>query len=264
MRPFHVITGLPRAGSTLLAAMYDQRPETYVSATSDLPSVISGLSGIFEGPTEKAKLIKEDGTADHHKWYLGQCADTFHHQGEDADVIIDKSRSWSLMSVALRAFAPDAGMIVAVRDPRDVAASIERHHRATGQYQGHVTLEDRLEAQFNRQAGLIGAPLRGVMDLVNRNVPGVAFVKFERFVVDPKGELAELDKMLGLEPFEYNMTDFHYESNDVDALYMLKFPHVVDGPVQAPEGSWEDVFSKPVADKILASCPDYCELFRYS
>ena len=70
----------------------------------------------------------------------------------DKPVIIDKGRGWPLHWFLISSIFPDAKMIVSVRDPRDVIASIEKQHRATGIFQSPTgpTVRDSTETMMSR------------------------------------------------------------------------------------------------------------------
>ena len=55
----HVITGLPRAGSTLMQNVLAQNPKFKVTSTSELPSIISEISKIWSNSLEIKNYLNE-------------------------------------------------------------------------------------------------------------------------------------------------------------------------------------------------------------
>ena len=45
-KTLHFLSGIPRSGSTVLAAILNQNPETHVSTTSGLVHALDGLDGL--------------------------------------------------------------------------------------------------------------------------------------------------------------------------------------------------------------------------
>ena len=57
-RTFHFISGLPRSGSTLLAALLKQNPRFHASMTSGLGSLVGGAMQIMSHGSEDALTLQ--------------------------------------------------------------------------------------------------------------------------------------------------------------------------------------------------------------
>ena len=57
--PIHVISGLPRSGSTLLAAILRQNPALYANITSPVGAMVSSLLGDMSAGNESAVFFTE-------------------------------------------------------------------------------------------------------------------------------------------------------------------------------------------------------------
>jgi sulfotransferase len=88
MKNLHFFSGLPRSGSTVLAAILNQNLNTHVSTTSGLVHALDGLANIWaQAPLLNENDPQRDGLA---KTMLGTI-ETF-YADVAAPVIIDKSR----------------------------------------------------------------------------------------------------------------------------------------------------------------------------
>jgi len=57
---FHFISGLPRSGSTLLAALLRQNPRFHAGMTSPVGGLFSGLVNQFSAGSEYGPMITQD------------------------------------------------------------------------------------------------------------------------------------------------------------------------------------------------------------
>ena len=261
-RELHVITGMPRAGSTLLCNLLNQREDTFASSTSALAQATNGMGTLLSNsPEETSRLANVPGTDEQHKHIMRSMFENWHDT--DARYVFDKGRAWTRIAVSLQNFLPDAKLLVCVRDPRDVVASNERRHRETGIYNGDDDLRAKIETQMSR-TGLVGSPLVGISDLIDRKLSNVCFVKFERLVLDPRSVMSDIEDFVGMDPHSYNVNDVQNSSYDLDPLYRNKYPHDGSGKVSAPNYSWKDYFTEPVGDWILSRYPLVSEGFGYS
>lgn len=259
---FHVVTGLPRSGSTLLTNILNQRPDTYASSTSVLPAALRSLSEILSNsPEETSRLENIPGTAKHHVEIGRSLLQSWHDT--NAQVVFDKSRGWTQLALMLRSIVPDAGMIVTVRDPRDILASIERQNAKTAMYKIGKTLFDECNKHV-AEDGIVGAPIKGVEDLIRRNLPNVYFVDYQALCSSPATVMAKIEATCQLEPHQYSFDNVESLATDLDSIYRNKFPHDASGPVVASAADWREVISDDIAKGTLDRWPLFCRTFGYS
>ena len=88
----HFLSGIPRSGSTVLAAILNQNPLTHVSTTSGLVHALDGLASTWSSASllnandpERLKLAA----------IMRGSIDAF-YEHTDKPVVIDKSRGWPI------------------------------------------------------------------------------------------------------------------------------------------------------------------------
>lgn len=86
-RPLHVLSSIPRSGSTLLSSLLSQRPDTFVSPTSSLGQVISSAEKTFANNYSSAADIKKVGE-------LLTATMSAHYRDREEKFIFDKGRYW--------------------------------------------------------------------------------------------------------------------------------------------------------------------------
>lgn len=261
----HMLAGLPRSGSTLLLNVLAQHPDVAVSGTSALANVLDAAQGVLSNdPTVISELSANPGMYARYQAALRGLAEGWYSTADSPDVI-DKGRAWAPLWTLARDLWPDARMLVTVRDPRDVVASIERQHQATGLFRSPVApaLRDAAE-QLMMADGLVGAQIRFVEDLIRRRAEGVMFVRHESFVASPEPVLTKIVEHLGLEPFDFDPENVESAGGDTDAVWRGKYPHQGTGPIKPHGGSWTDVLDPELGALIAGVFPLYMTTFSYA
>ena len=266
MDELHVIAGLPRAGSTLLCNLLNQNPDLHASSTSALAATVNAAANLWSRSAEIKSDLAHDREATEERlvralrglvegWYADR----------SEPVIFDKGRGWLQLVDRFRLLSPRGVVFACVRDPRDVFASIQRHHlrypvldEAPG-----ATLATRAHKLFSAD-GVVGGPLVHLEDHLSRGTSEVVPVVFERLVKDPERELrkvyaeAKLDWWSG-----HDFESVQNQATDLDALYLHKWPHDGSGKVQPPASRWQDQLPAVFGQQILQRCPTLAQRFGY-
>lgn len=260
---FHTVAGLPRSGSTLLCNLLNQRPDTRVSSTSALPTVLRNVSEVLtNSPEVTSDLATDPDAAERSVRVLRGIIDSWHATRTE-DIVIDKSRGWAQAALLLQRVVPDAAMIVTIRDPREVFASVERQHRRTAEYASTDTIFARADTMMSPE-GLIGGPIQHVEDLVRRRLPRVLFLAYTALAADPVGSMRRVDAAFGLDEFGYDTVNVESTATDLDVLYRNKFPHDGSGPVEERQAGWGDVMNDELAGLIAGRWPFFMQTFGFS
>lgn len=268
----HVITGLPRSGSTLLCNILNQNPRFKASSTSIVPQLAASAIQIWSTSPEVKGFIRDDREGYERKLrnIVKGIADAW-HEPEDGQIVFDKSRGWSFHLLDLWSVWPEAKVLVTVRDLRGVFASVEKQHRKTAIFNeaptgAAKTIFTRADALFSPEA-LVGGPLVGVKDIFQRGLQDrVHFVRLEDLAAKPKNTMSKVYEYLD-EPF-YAGHDFKAVENtatDPDWMLLWKFPHEGSGEVRAiKDRCWEDYMSDEIAAMIAEKFKWYQDQFDYS
>lgn len=260
---------MPRAGSTVLCGILNQRPDSHATSTSNLVGYMRALCGVSSSRIEFKNLLNIDQPATQARFTKSMRAfvDAWHGV-HGKEVVFDKCRAWNFFPRHLRDIAPEGKLLLCVRDLRDIFASVEREDRKYSLVgDAPITLRNRYAYHFAPE-GVIGGPLRAVIDLIDNNPQNkpdnIVVVHYERLVAEPAKMMAEIDKALGLEPFEYDFGNIPDTAIDPDGFYLGKFPHRV-GKTLDPKRCepWQDVIPTVIAADIMKSYPLYHNFFEY-
>lgn len=264
----HAVCGLPRSGSTLLCNLLNQNPAFHASSTSGLAQTVGAMMQVWSGQAEtKSDLAHDrDGTEARMQRVVQAVMEAW-YGGVDAEVVFDKGRGWVTLQAQMLAIMPEMRLICVVRDPREVLASVERHHAAfpvLSDVPPGDTMLARADRLFSPQ-GLIGGPLTHMEDLHRRDTPNVVVVKYEALVARPEREMAKLYADLGLEAFGHDFDAVEDTATDLDALYLNKFPHQGAGGTVAPRPvTWPTTVPGEIATLIANRYNTFFRAFGYA
>lgn len=125
-KKMHFISGFPRSGSTLLAALLRQNPRFHASMSSPVGPLFAGLLEQFSAGSEFGSVV----TQAQRRRLLSGLFDSFYADKAEGSVVFDTNRMWSAKMPAVADLYPDAKVIACVRDVAWVMDSIERLFRA--------------------------------------------------------------------------------------------------------------------------------------
>lgn len=126
MPNYHFISGLPRSGSTLLAAILRQNPRFHAGMTSPVGTLFAGMLNQFAAGTEFGSTI----THAQRRRPVRGLFDAYYADQADKSVIFDTNRMWSAKMPALLDQFPGAKVIACVRNVAWIMDSLERRYRA--------------------------------------------------------------------------------------------------------------------------------------
>ncbi|WP_179405153.1 sulfotransferase family protein [Burkholderia guangdongensis] len=121
-RTFHFISGLPRSGSTLLAALLRQNPRFHAGMMSPVGGLFSTLLSEMSQRNETSVFISDAQRAR----LLNGVFENYYGPEIRADVIFDTNRTWTTRLPALRRLMPASRVIACVREIHWIIDSIER------------------------------------------------------------------------------------------------------------------------------------------
>lgn len=223
MKTHYFISGLPRAGSTLLCNILAQNPKFYVSpATSGCHDVLFNIRNQWD------KLIEHQAEGINYEQLrrvLIAALDAYHTT--DKDIIIDKGRGWlSLIEMVEFIKGTKCKMIVPVRDVPEILASFEQLWRkSTGQSQWAFEQADYFKAQtlegrcdvWASQGQPVGLAYNRVKDALSRNLADrLLFVEFDDLTTQPAQTLRRVYEFLGEALFDHNYVNIQQVTKEDD------------------------------------------------
>lgn len=240
------VTGLPRAGSTLLCQLLGIHPRIYsIGHSSPLSALLEQLRhGLSDSPFMLAQLDVDFDLA------YGRVVNAFRGfingwtEETDRPLVVDKSRNWLGMVETVQLLDPGFRMLACIRDPIQVLGSIEAQHQKTLllDFPDHMAPNSawfRGDTLFSN-TGVVGSPLRAIESLQDisddRGIKErVCFVIFERLVNDPAGEMARIFAWLGVPECAIDPASLPVKPHESDSYYRYKYRHATRSKIAPPE-----------------------------
>ena len=118
----HFISGLPRSGSTLLAALLRQNPALHANITSPVSSMVSAMLAEMSAGQEGAVFFDHAQRAA----VLRGLFTSYYHALHPTRTVFDTSRGWTARMDLLTRLFPAARVICCVRPVPWIIDSVER------------------------------------------------------------------------------------------------------------------------------------------
>lgn len=255
MKAVHLIAGLPRAGSTLLANILAQNPRFHATSTSGILDILftvrnawDKLSEFRAAPDEEAKV----------RVLRGIVASYF--AKVDRPVVFDKARSWlAHLELANLLMNKKAKVLVPVRDLRDVLASFEKLYRSNPTHQTGQERDNYFEWQtvqgrcsiWMRPNQPVGIAVNRIRDVLARGLGDqLHLVQFERLTSAPKETMQAVYRFLGEQYYEHDFDAVEQVTWEDDSVYGIPGLHNIRPEVRPMPSQWQDVlgaWAEPIA-----------------
>ena len=240
MRPIHFISGLPRSGSTLLAALMRQNPRFHAHMSSPLAGMVDALLGEMSGRNELSVFISDE---QRRRVLRGLFAD-YYGSEFPAEVVFDTSRVWCSKLPLLSEIFPDFKIIACVRQLSWIVDSAERAIRKNAlrpsfmlNFQTGGTVYNRVEAMASGD-GLVGYSYNGLKEaFYGEHAQHLMLLQYETLVRDPAGAMAAIYDFIGAPPFRHDFDNVQFDVGEYDERAGMPGLHAVGRKVAAPDRS---------------------------
>ncbi|MEM7057624.1 MAG: sulfotransferase [Pseudomonadota bacterium] len=227
---FHFISGLPRSGSTLTAAILRQNPRFHAGMSSPVASLFEGLIAQVSAGSELSSMVDQDQRA---RFLRGLFDSYYDHL--DQPVIFDTNRAWTAQLPALMQVFPEAKVICLVRDVAWIMDSMERqfrqnafeHTRLFNNPGERSTVYTRVEALAGANR-LVGFPWHALREACySEFAERIVIVEYDLLTARPEEVFKLLYDFLGEEYYEHDFTGVDYDAPQFDAQLGLDGLHRV-------------------------------------
>lgn len=228
---FHFISGLPRAGSTLLSALLLQNPRFHAGISSPIGALFSGMLNQLGAGSEIASQVNMA----QRKRLLRGLFDAYYAEQMDKSVIFDTNRMWSAKLPALLDQFPNAKVIACVRSVAWVMDSLERLYRANP-YENTKLFNDDSErntvfarvdtlSQRNRLVGFAWSSLKEAY--YGEHSERLLLVDYDTLARAPLDVLQQIYSFLGEPAFKHSTTGLRYDTPEFDQALGISGLHKV-------------------------------------
>lgn len=236
MDGLHFISGLPRAGSTLLAALLRQNPALSASITSPLGAMLGAMVREMSQGNESALFLDDTRREAVLRGLFTAC-----YAAEQGRIVFDTNRAWCARLPLLARLFPQAKVICCVRQLPWVLDSLERLIRANPleyssifNFEAGGTVYARIEGLAGPN-GLVGFAYNALREAVWGEQAGrLLLVRYESLAARPQSVLDTIYDFLGLPRFTHDPADVRFdEAEEFDRRLGTPGLHRVARQVQA-------------------------------
>jgi sulfotransferase len=224
MKKYNFISGLPRAGSTLLASILKQNPRFTAGISDPLQMYIHSIIR----DTNTAAGMDKTVSIDRRREIVKSIVDSFYSQGNE--VCFNTNRGWSADTALLHDLYPDFKMIVCLRDIPWILDSFEQlnnknpytikplyHHQELGSVYERTHM---LMGNIPNFSGYVSAPLSNVKQSIFCNEKKqIFYLEYDHLVAEPRQVLQQVYDFLQ-EPWyehDFNNVEDSYDEFDEQA-----------------------------------------------
>jgi sulfotransferase len=233
----HLISGLPRSGSTLLCALLRQNPRFAAAMTSPVASLLGALMPKMNGASEFVVFFDDQ----RRRTILRGVFDSYYCEVPADHVVFDTNRTWTGRAQLIADLYPEARIICCVREIGWIIDSIERMLRKNPlqlsrlfNFQPSGSVYSRVETLMNSDSGLIGQAWAMFREAwFSENAERLIVVNYDSLVSHPEATMRRLYKELGQTYFEHDFNHVTYDEPDYDAHLGMPGMHKVGEKVEA-------------------------------
>jgi sulfotransferase len=235
MATMHFISGLPRSGSTLLAALLRQNPRFEAGMSGPLSGLFGALLGEMSARNEYSVFLDD---VKRQRILRGLFDNFYAHR--TAEVSFDTSRAWCSWMPAIARLFPDAKVNACVRELPWIIDSIERlvqrnvfSPSSIFNYSAGGTVYTRAN-DVAGQDGMVGAPYDALKQACyGAQQARLLLVQYETLTTDPTKTTQAIYSFLEEPGFEHDFDHVDYDVAEFDERAGTPTLHTVRGAVKA-------------------------------
>ena len=217
---YHFISGLPRSGSTLLAAILRQNPAVHANITGPVGSMVNAMLADMSAGNESAVFF----TQAQREAVLRGLFVNYYDALDPGRTVFDTNRQWTARIELLAQLFPQAKVICCVRHIPWILDSVERLIRKNTfelskifSYDTGGTVYSRADGMMNA-SGLVGYPLNALKQAMHGAEAGrLLLLPYDTLVNDPAMAMEAVYAFTGVAPFRHDFDNVRFDAKEFDA-----------------------------------------------
>lgn len=233
----HFISGLPRAGSTMLSAILRQNPRFHAGISSPVGSLFQAMLRNFSAGSEWGAVI---GHEKRRALLSGLFASYYSDLEPGREVVFDTNRMWPAKLSAVTDLFPNAKIICCVRNVAWVMDSIERIYRSNP-YENTLLFNDDTErntvysrvdtlAQRDRLVGFAWAALKEAF--YGEQASSLLLVDYDLLTAVPAKVMPLIYQFLDQPYFQHDFDNLVFDAPEFDQALGVRGLHTVRPKVE--------------------------------
>ena len=234
MRKFNVISGMPRAGTTLLCNILNMNENFHVTPTSAVLDSIKTIRSNFSHDITWKAQNRLEIMDDFRNGLKGFVQGYFNKH----DVVFDKSRAWpNNIKLIDDIFQNEETKVIwCYRDPVEIIGSIEAQYQKTSLIEsmdeqsapGAFATLDRRIGTFINDGGLVTFPVEGLIDALEMGYGHrILIIKYFDLTNHTQEVLDAIHDFIGEPRVKYDFKKLKQSTFEYDGMYNYKFLHTI-------------------------------------
>ena len=250
-------SGLPRSGSTLLSAIFNQNPDIHCGAISPVLEIMYYTEQYFEGSEQALAYPKPE---QHHK-IISSVIDNYYSDREEK-YVVDKCRAWPNNVDRVQKYITKTPKILCpVRDVLEILTSfIEMIHRNPHQVsfidkaiieKGYEPTDDNRCDYLMSPEGIVDQSLYAFGEGIRKGCEKyMHLVEYNDLINHPEETMRKVYKFLEIPNYNHNFSNVNHKYRERDNdVYGLNDMHEVRKQVKRISKRPEEVLSDYVLNK---------------
>lgn len=226
----HFISGLPRSGSTLLAALLRQNPRFHADMMGPMANLLDGIVSQVSAGSEISAMV----STEQRGRILRGLFDSFYADYSE-EVIFDTNRAWTAQLSTVMQLFPNAKVICCVRDVSWIMDSLEQRFRANSfentklfnSAGERATVYTRVET-LARPSRLVGFAYQALREACwSEHASNLMIVDYDILVQRPKDVMQLIYKFIDEPYYDHDFDNVEYDKPSFDANLGLLGMHKV-------------------------------------
>jgi len=215
----HFISGLPRSGSSMLAAILRQNPALHAGMSGPLCGIVSSLLRSMGSSNEYAGFLSDE----QRRRITGSVFEAYYAARYCDQIIFDTNREWTVHLSMLAELCPRAKVICCVRSPAWILDSIERLIQAIPFARTRLFPADSVDnvytrAEYTLKKGMLAAPLQSLRQAwYGAEAQRLIAIRYDSLAAQAAEVIARLYELLELPPFTHDFENLEFDEPDFDA-----------------------------------------------
>jgi sulfotransferase len=251
MKTIYFLSGLPRAGSTLLASLLNQHPDIHASATSALLELLVSQAN----SVSMNRIFYEITDAQEIEVYNGIVNSFYKHI--DKNIIIDKHRGWPNLVPALKKMGIEAKIICSNRPVSEIVTSyitlIDKNPTSPN-FIDELIVKRNLPINIHNRAMTIWTdyvqiPHTALINAMKTHRDNLCIVNYNDIINTPQKTLQNVEIFLGAENYDgYKFDNIKNEQPEKDENgWRIKDLHLIRPKLEKTSKSPEKIIGTELA-----------------
>lgn len=257
-RQYFFMAGLPRSGSTLLSAIFNQNPKIYSGEHTNFPEM---MMAVYQ-QTLRSESFNAGYNSQGYVNLLGQMLNNFYINTKKP-IVIDKNRTWGTPEhiELLDLLSKNVKIICPVRPILDILSSFVK----LAEQNPNNFIDKKLDHYYQKEFRSINDARCDLLmsdgENLAQNIYSLAtalnprhahkfhFVKYDDLINEPKKTMNEIYDFLEIKPFQHNFNNLYWTTMPNEfAVFGIKDMHSVR-PIIGKQEAGKPKLSEYVKDK---------------